>query len=94
MAIKSLVMLSVVRRGFVINAYRFGYTDAKGPSDYNQKLSERRAQAVRDYLVAQHDVAPNRLQTVGYGLNQLADPIKPLDAINRRVQVINIGASP
>jgi outer membrane protein OmpA-like peptidoglycan-associated protein len=77
--------------------YRFkiaGYTDAKGTADYNQKLSERRAQAVRDYLVAQYDVAPNRLQTVGYGLNQLADPTKPLEAINRRVQVINIGATP
>ena len=74
--------------------YRFkiaGYTDAKGTADYNQKLSERRAQAVRDYLVAQYDVAPNRLETVGYGLNQLADPAKPLDAINRRVQIVNVG---
>jgi outer membrane protein OmpA-like peptidoglycan-associated protein len=74
--------------------YRFkiaGYTDAKGAADYNQKLSERRAQAVRDYLVAQYDVAANRLETVGYGLSQLADPSKPLDAINRRVQVTNIG---
>jgi outer membrane protein OmpA-like peptidoglycan-associated protein len=76
--------------------YRFkiaGYTDAKGAADYNQRLSERRAQAVRDYLVAQYDVAANRLETVGYGLNQLADPSKPLDAINRRVQIINIGTS-
>jgi outer membrane protein OmpA-like peptidoglycan-associated protein len=77
--------------------YRFkiaGYTDAKGTADYNQKLSERRAEAVRDYLVAQYDVAPDRLQTVGYGLNRLADPTKPLEAVNRRVQVINIGAAP
>jgi len=76
--------------------YRFkiaGYTDAKGAADYNQKLSERRAQAVRDYLVAQYDVAANRLETVGYGLNNLADPSKPLDAINRRVQIVNIGAA-
>jgi outer membrane protein OmpA-like peptidoglycan-associated protein len=74
--------------------YRFriaGYTDAKGAADYNQKLSERRAQAVRDYLVAQYDVAPDRLQAIGYGLNQLADPTKPLDAINRRVQIVNMG---
>jgi outer membrane protein OmpA-like peptidoglycan-associated protein len=76
--------------------YRFriaGYTDAKGAADYNQKLSERRAQAVRDYLVAQYDVAPNRLETVGYGLSKLADPTKPLDAINRRVQIVNVGTA-
>jgi len=74
--------------------YRFkiaGYTDAKGTQDYNQKLSARRAQAVRDYLVAQYDVAANRLETIGYGLTNLADPAKPLDAINRRVQIVNIG---
>lgn len=79
-----------------LSGYRFkiaGYTDAKGAADYNQKLSERRAQAVRDYLVAQYDIAPSRLQTVGYGLNQLADPSKPLDAINRRVQIINVGTA-
>jgi outer membrane protein OmpA-like peptidoglycan-associated protein len=76
--------------------YRFkiaGYTDAKGAADYNQKLSERRAQAVRDYLVAQYDVPADRLETVGYGLNNLADPTKPLDAINRRVQIVNIGSA-
>jgi outer membrane protein OmpA-like peptidoglycan-associated protein len=76
--------------------YRFkiaGYTDAKGAPDYNQKLSERRAQAVRDYLVAQYDVAANRLETIGYGMSQLADSSKPLDGINRRVQVINIGTA-
>jgi outer membrane protein OmpA-like peptidoglycan-associated protein len=74
--------------------YRFkiaGHTDAKGTVEYNKKLSERRAQAVRDYLVAQYDVAANRLETIGYGSNELVDPDKPLDAINRRVQIINIG---
>jgi outer membrane protein OmpA-like peptidoglycan-associated protein len=76
--------------------YRFkigGYTDAKGTDEYNQKLSERRAQAVRDYLVAQYDVAASRLETIGYGAKQLADPARPLDAINRRVQIANIGPS-
>jgi outer membrane protein OmpA-like peptidoglycan-associated protein len=74
--------------------YRFriaGHTDAKGTADYNQKLSERRAQAVRDYLVAQYDVSPSRLETIGYGSNRLADPSKPLEAVNRRVQIVNVG---
>ena len=38
--------------------YRFklaGHTDSKGSVDYNQKLSERRAIAVRDYLIFQYD---------------------------------------
>jgi outer membrane protein OmpA-like peptidoglycan-associated protein len=70
-----------------------GHTDAKGTAEYNQKLSERRAQAVRDYLVAQYDVDPSRLETVGYGLTQLIDPVHPLDGINRRVQVINTGSA-
>jgi outer membrane protein OmpA-like peptidoglycan-associated protein len=75
-------------------AYRFrivGHTDAKGTADYNQKLSESRAQAVRDYLVAQYDLSPNRIDTIGYGASRLADPAKPLDAINRRVQIVNVG---
>jgi outer membrane protein OmpA-like peptidoglycan-associated protein len=68
-----------------------GHTDARGTPEYNQKLSERRAQAVRDYLVAQYDVDPNQLETVGYGLTQPIDPAHPLDGINRRVQVVNLG---
>jgi outer membrane protein OmpA-like peptidoglycan-associated protein len=75
-------------------SYRFkiaGHTDAKGTAGYNQKLSERRAQSVRDYLVFQYDLAPNRLETAGYGFTQPADPGHPEDAINRRVQVTNIG---
>jgi outer membrane protein OmpA-like peptidoglycan-associated protein len=76
-------------------SYRFkvaGHTDAKGAADYNQKLSERRAQSVRDYLVFQYDMEPNRLETAGYGFTQLADPTHPDDGVNRRVQVINVGA--
>jgi outer membrane protein OmpA-like peptidoglycan-associated protein len=43
-----------------------GHTDWIGSDAYNQKLSERRANAVRDYLIKQ-GVEPYRLQAVGYG---------------------------
>jgi outer membrane protein OmpA-like peptidoglycan-associated protein len=69
-----------------------GHTDAKGGVEYNQKLSERRAEAVRDYMVRQFRIAPQRLSAKGYGKSQLLDPSRPEDGVNRRVQVINTTA--
>jgi outer membrane protein OmpA-like peptidoglycan-associated protein len=43
-----------------------GYTDSRGSATYNLKLSERRAQAVVDYLVA-HGIAASRLSAKGFG---------------------------
>ncbi|MDR3466056.1 MAG: OmpA family protein [Xanthobacteraceae bacterium] len=69
-----------------------GHTDAKGGDAFNQKLSERRADAVRDYVVAKFRIASERLATRGYGKTQLLDPNRPEDGVNRRVQVINVTA--
>ncbi len=44
-----------------------GHTDDVGTPEFNQALSERRAVAVRDYLVEVHGVGAERLQTRGYG---------------------------
>ena len=49
-----------------------GYTSAHGTADYNQKLSERRAEAVRDYLI-KGGIAPDRLTTIGYGKTRPAE---------------------
>jgi OOP family OmpA-OmpF porin len=50
-----------------------GYTDSVGTDEYNQGLSERRANAVRDYL-ASHGVDASRLTAVGFGeSNPVAD---------------------
>lgn len=70
-----------------------GHTDARGGAEYNQRLSERRAEAVRRYLVARHGIAPTRLSAVGHGKSLLLDPARPEDGVNRRVQVINVTAS-
>lgn len=43
-----------------------GYTSAKGSEDINQKLSERRANAVRDYLIEKR-IDPGRITIIGYG---------------------------
>lgn len=43
-----------------------GYTSASGTAEYNQALSERRAQAIKSFLISE-GVQPNRLTTVGYG---------------------------
>jgi outer membrane protein OmpA-like peptidoglycan-associated protein len=70
-----------------------GHTDAKGNPQYNQHLSERRAEAVRRYLV-ENGVEPQRLQAVGYGAEHLAQPDHPEDAVNRRVEIRNLGEMP
>lgn len=71
-----------------------GYTDNIGSDDYNQKLSEQRADSVLDYLVSQGVAQPNVTAT-GYGKN---DPIADNAtndgrAQNRRVQMVVSGNS-
>jgi len=70
-----------------------GHTDAKGGVEFNQRLSERRAESVRNYLISQSGIAAERLTAKGYGKSQLLDPEHPEDGVNRRVQVINAGAA-
>ena len=50
-----------------ITAVIEGHSDNVGTSDYNLKLSQRRAQSVVDYLVDELNIAPDRLMAVGYG---------------------------
>jgi OmpA-OmpF porin, OOP family len=44
-----------------------GYTSASGTEEYNQKLSERRAKAVEEYLIKEGAITQDRLSTIGYG---------------------------
>lgn len=44
-----------------------GHTDSVGPAEYNQRLSQQRAEAVREVLVQQFGVEPDRLSARGYG---------------------------
>jgi OmpA-OmpF porin, OOP family len=69
-----------------------GYTDSTGSAAYNLKLSERRAQAVADYLTSQ-GISEGRLSVKGYGE---ADPVadnktREGRAHNRRVVLHRTG---
>ena len=70
-----------------------GHTDAKGTDDYNQNLSERRAQAIKQYLVDKFRIPAENLVTVGYGKTQLKNTSDPFSEDNRRVQVVNMETS-
>jgi outer membrane protein OmpA-like peptidoglycan-associated protein len=69
-----------------------GFTDSIGSDEYNQELSEKRAEAVRDYLVS-NGVNMNSVAAVGMGK---ADPIADNSTaqgrkLNRRVEMIVSG---
>ncbi len=66
-----------------------GHTDSVGAEDYNQGLSERRAQATADYLISQ-GVSANRISTKGMGESQpVADNgSRAGRAKNRRVEIL------
>ena len=67
-----------------------GHTDAVGGEEYNQGLSERRADSIKHYLVDKFGIAGSDLVTVGYGKTKLKDPSNPTAEVNRRVQVVNM----
>ena len=67
-----------------------GHTDAAGGESDNQDLSERRADAIKRYLIDKYGISASDLVTVGYGKSKLKDPSQPMSEANRRVQVVNM----
>src|SRR6201996_1196952 len=67
-----------------------GHTDAVGGEQFNQELSERRADTIKHYLVDHYHIASGDLVTVGYGKPKLKNAAYPADGVNRRVQVVNM----
>ena len=67
-----------------------GHADATGPEDYNQDLSERRANAVRNLLILEHGVSPAQAKAVGYGemAPGVGNDTAEGRASNRRVQFV------
>lgn len=74
-------------KGYIITVE--GGTDSTGPSDYNYGLSERRADAVIQYLAAQHNIPAHKIYLIGLGKDK---PVESNEtragrAKNRRVDV-------
>lgn len=67
-----------------------GHTDSTGSEAYNQGLSERRAKAVKDYLVTNFSIDPGRIGTIGFGeAKPIADnKTREGRAQNRRIQFV------
>ncbi|MDB5413330.1 MAG: hypothetical protein JWR10_1665 [Rubritepida sp.] len=70
-----------------------GHTDTVGDAALNMSLSQKRADAVREFLLSRFNVAPDRLSSAGMGEGQLLvqTPDQTAEARNRRVQVVNVG---
>jgi outer membrane protein OmpA-like peptidoglycan-associated protein len=77
-----------------LRASRFrigGHTDARGGDAYNLELSRQRARSVAQYLMRQYQIDARRLDVEGFGRSRLLDPGHPEGAMNRRVQITNLG---
>lgn len=67
-----------------------GHADSTGPADYNQDLSERRAQSVKDRLINDYKLSGDRISTEGFGESRpVADnSTREGRAKNRRAEII------
>lgn len=67
-----------------------GHTDSKGPTSYNLRLSQARANAVKSFLIDKYGTDASRLKTVGYGESQPIDTNETVAGRqnNRRVVAI------
>jgi OOP family OmpA-OmpF porin len=74
-------------KGYIITVE--GGTDAVGPADYNYALSERRANAVIQYLGEKYNVPPHKIYLIGLGKDKPVQDNKSRDgrAANRRVDI-------
>ncbi len=65
-----------------------GHADPRGDDAANLKLSQDRADSVRNYLTATHGLEADRVQAIGKGSSQLMRPQQPAAAENRRVTIV------
>jgi outer membrane protein OmpA-like peptidoglycan-associated protein len=66
-----------------------GHTDAVGGDAFNQNLSERRAAAIKWYLVDNFNLLPANLHSIGYGKRFPRNTADIFAPENRRVEIVN-----
>jgi len=86
-AIDQLASSVANTKGYIITVE--GNTDSTGPADYNYDLSQRRANAVIQYLAAEKQVPAHKIYLIGLGKDKPAEPNKTGEgrAKNRRVDI-------
>jgi outer membrane protein OmpA-like peptidoglycan-associated protein len=80
-ALKKFLGRDVETASFTIE----GHTDPTGTQEYNQKLSERRADSVKAWFVANMGVPPEHVKTIGYGASHPAEGV-PLSGTIEEMQ--------
>lgn len=86
----------MIRMRGVMSARIEGHTDSRGPAQYNQNLSVRRAEAVREWLLKSGDLADVKFSVIGFGASQPTEPNFKADGSdnpegrqkNRRVVIV------
>lgn len=96
LARRDLAALGMALASADLQPYRYliaGHTDAVGQAAYNQSLSERRAAAVREFLIETFPIVPDRIISIGFGQQRPKVVSQPRAAVNRRVEVLLIAGS-
>lgn len=90
---KSLDVVGQALASDKLASFRFaieGYADPRGVSAANLKLSQARAESVRDYLVNTRHIDRARLDPIGKGDQDLMNKANPTAEENRRVTIVNL----
>ncbi len=88
-----LIELGLALRNEVLKDAVFliaGHTDAAGSDQYNQQLSDLRANSVKGFLAETFAIPGDRLIAVGYGEAKLKNSSEPGSGVNRRVNIVNL----
>jgi OOP family OmpA-OmpF porin len=90
---KSLDVVGQALASDKLAAFRFGiegHADPRGGEEKNLKLSQARAESVRDYLVSAKQIDAGRLEPLGKGASELLNKASPAAPENRRVTIVNL----
>jgi outer membrane protein OmpA-like peptidoglycan-associated protein len=90
---QSLAVVALALGSAKLASARFaieGHADPRGSAAANLRLSQARAESVRQYLIQHHHVDPVRLDAIGKGDTELINQSNPIAPENRRVTIVNL----